>query len=380
MAMLVTADHQGPLGAPPLDAAPPVALDGLRSVPTSHASSDQLRRLHLAVMSMGSDLDLGIVLHRIVEAAIELVDASHGAIDVPGSDRTPIRRFIAEGLDARSTAMIGSLGSPRGVVALPVATTYLCVPVIVDGAPYGSLFLTDKRSGGDFTDIDDELAVALAAAAGMAIEKARLHTRLRRTDVVEDRDRIARDLHDTVVQHLFATGFTLQRALRVPGTDPEVTERIEQAIDGIEHVIDDIRATVLALHIAVGAEGGVRRKLLHLGDELTSALGFRPSFSFEGPVDTAISDDVASHLLAAVGEALANVARHARTSTASVLLRVEGSSLCALVDDDGVGPGTPRIGGHGLANLAHRAAALGGTCSLEARPGGGSRLRWQIVL
>lgn len=375
------------------------------STSAAHADNDQLRRLHLAVMSMGSDLDLSLVLHRIVEAAVELVDARYGAIGVLDDDRTLLTDFITAGLTPEVEAQIGARPKGHGILGLtiidpeplrlddlnlhpdrfgfpvghPSMRTFLGVPVLVGGDPYGNLYLTDKRNGQPFTDIDQELAVALAAAAGMAIEKARLHARLRRSDVVEDRDRIARDLHDTVVQRLFATGLTLHSALRFVDGNAEVAGRIEQAIDELDRVVREVRTTVFELHTAVGADGGIRRKLLQLGDELSNALGFRPSFEFDGPVDACVTDEVAPHLLAAVGEALANVARHARSLTASVLVQADGRSLCATIDDEGIGPGGLRVGGHGLSNLARRANDLGGTSTLEPRPGGGSRLRWQIA-
>lgn len=229
-------------------------------------------------------------------------------------------------------------------------------------------------------DLETGLRRVVEAATAIALQQAQLHDRSRRTDLAVDRDRIARDLHDTVVQHLFATGLTLQTALQLGDGTAEVTDRIEHAIGELDHVIREIRSTVFELHLAIAADGGVRRKLLELGDELSSALGFQPSFEFQGPVDELIPDQAAAHLLAAVGEALANVARHARSPSASVLVTVDGHSLCTLVDDEGIGPGDLRIGGHGLTNLAHRAGELGGTCTLEKRPGGGSRLRWQITV
>ena len=136
--------------------------------------------------------------------------------------------------------------------------------------------------------------------------------RMRRTEVEVDRDRIARDLHDTVVQRLFATGLTLHNALRFVGANSEVTDRIEQAIEELDRVVREVRITVFELHAAPGLDGGISRKLLRLGDELSNALGFRPSFQFEGPIDTFVTDTIAPHLLAAVGEALANLARHQR--------------------------------------------------------------------
>ena len=354
--------------------------------PAAHASNDQLRRLHLAVMSMASSLELEIVLHRIVQAAIELIDARDGALRVFEGDRNLLTDVLSvdgeAGGDASALRLDDLNAHPDrygfGIDDPPI-TTVLGVPVLVAGEAYGDLYLTDKRNGEPFTDIDEELSMALAAAAGMAIERARLHARLRRIDLDEDRGRIARDLHDTVVQRVFATGMSLHSALRLVEASPEATDRIDEAIGELDKVVRDLRTTVFELQDAVGSGGGIRHQLLQLGDELTNALGFRPSFEFEGPVDAHVTDAIGPHLLAAVGEALANVARYARSLTASVLVKTDGRSLCALIDAEGIGPGSLRIGGHGLSNLARRANDLGGSSTLEPRPGGGCRLRWQIV-
>ena len=137
-------------------------------------------------------------------------------------------------------------------------------------------------------DLETGLRRVVKAATAIALQQAQIHARSRRTDRAVDRDRIARDLHGTVVQHLFATGLTLQTALQLGGGTPEVTGRIEHAIGELDHVIREIRSTVFELHLAIAADGGVRRKLLELGDELSSALGFQPSFEFQGPVDELI--------------------------------------------------------------------------------------------
>lgn len=384
----------------------PSTRDRAASARSSYAGRDELRRLHLAIMSMGSELDFESVLNRFVEAAVELVGARYGAVGVFDEDRSRFTQFAIAGVDRESETVRGELPQELvtmgvslnsslplrlidrhaipGDVALPtgvpVGSTLLVAPVFVGGNPFGNVYLTEKCNGETYTDIDQEVVVALVAAAGLAIEKARLHERLSRIDVIEDRERIARDLHDTVIQRVFATGLLLQSTLRLVDSDPEISNRIDQAIDELDQVVSEVRTTVFELHVAAASHGGMRRQLLQLGDEMSSALGFRPTFQFDGPVDTLTTDEVAPHLLAAVGEALVNIAKHAHSPNASVLVTATGTSLCALVDDDGVGPGNPRSGGQGLANLTNRAGLHGGTSSLEARPAGGSRLRWQIAI
>ena len=216
-----------------------------------------LRRLLDAVTSVGGELDLDRVLREVVRAAVSLVRARYGALGVLDPDRTYLSDFVSVGIDDDTADVIGELLKGHGILGLliedprpirladlgghpdrfgfppghPPMTSFLGVPVFVGGAAYGNLYLTDKADGGLFTDQDEELVVSLAAAAGTAIERARLHRRLRALDLVEDRERIARDLHDTVIQRLFATGLALQGAARLAAPLPEVEQRIQQAVD-----------------------------------------------------------------------------------------------------------------------------------------------------
>lgn len=364
-----------------------------------------LRRLLDAVTSVGGELDLDRVLREVVRAAVSLVRARYGALGVLDPDRTYLSDFVSVGIDDDTADVIGELPKGHGILGLliedprpirladlgghpdrfgfppghPPMTSFLGVPVFVGGAAYGNLYLTDKADGGLFTDQDEELVVSLAAAAGTAIERARLHRRLRALDLVEDRERIARDLHDTVIQRLFATGLALQGAARLAAPLPEVEQRIQQAVDDLDQVVRQIRSTIFELHAAASATGGVRRRLLRVADDLVAALGFAPSFRFDGPVDIRVDDDLAEDLAAVLGEGLTNVARHARARRAEVIVGV-GDRLVATIDDDGDGPGPARPEGHGLANLAARAEARGGTLEVLERPGGGTRLRWSVPL
>lgn len=365
-----------------------------------------LRRLLDAVTSLGSELDLDGVLREVVRSAVELVGARYGALGVLDPERTHLSDFVTVGIDAETAAAIGGRPKGHGILGLliedpvplrlpdlnrhpegfgfppghPPMTSFLGVPVFVGAAAYGNLYLTDKVGGGSFTEVDEELVVSLAAAAGTAIEKARLHRRLRALDRVEDRERIARDLHDTVIQRLFATGLSLQGAARLAAPLPEVEQRIHQAVDELDGVVRQIRSTIFELHAAASATGGVRRRLLRVGDDLVGALGFSPSFRFDGPVDTRVPDDLVEDLAAVVGEALANVARHAGARGAEVIVGVGGDRVVVTIADDGAGPGPARPEGHGLANLANRAEARGGEVELAAGPGGGTVLRWTATL
>lgn len=368
------------------------------------AGPKQLRRLLDAVMSLGTDLELGVVLRRLTEAAVELVDCRYGALGVLDHTRTHLTDFITVGLDEASRSEIGELPKGHGILGMliveprplrlpdlsehpesfgfppnhPPMTSFLGVPVFVGGLAYGNLYLTDKADGEVFSDIDEELAVALASAAGAAIEKARLHARVRELDVIEDRERIARDLHDTVIQRLFATGLSLQGAARLAEPLPEVVQRIQRSVDDLDQVVRQVRSAIFELHANEAAADGLRRRLMSIGDEVADALGFAPTFHFEGPIDTGVSDEVAAHVVAVVGEALANIARHAASPSASATVTLADDRLVVVVDDAGTGPGPARPGGRGVGNMVERAQHLAGTCAITSRPGGGTRVVWSV--
>ena len=153
----------------------------------------------------------------------------------------------------------------------------------------------------------------MAAAAGVAIENARLHTRLHELGLVEDRERIARDLHDTVIQRLFATGMSLQGTVRLVRNDPAATiERIERAVDDLDLTVKYIRTAIFGLAESQQSGDGLRNRILALAHGAAGPLGFEPRVLLDGPLDTGVDDRVAAELLATLHEALSNVARHAK--------------------------------------------------------------------
>jgi signal transduction histidine kinase len=258
--------------------------------------------------------------------------------------------------------------------------SFLGVPVIVREEVFGNLYLTDKQSAEVFTDVDEELTVALASAAGVAIENARLHAKVRDLALLEDRERIAMDLHDTVIQQLFATGMSLQATSRL-ADQPEVSLRIQSAVEDLDATIRQIRSSIFALSAARSAAPSVRAQVLDIIVETGKALQFEPHVQFLGPVDTAVTQDVAAELLVSLREVLSNVARHAKATKTDVCVSVENGELVVRVADNGIGlPAALTVGGRGLENLARRARRLGGT--FEARPGasGGTTVVWCVPL
>lgn len=382
--------------------------------------ADRLQHLVRAMVDVGSHLDLPTVLRRIVGTATELVGAHYGALGVLDPTRTFLSQFITVGLSPEEEAAIGEPPKGHGILGLlitdprpirlpdltlhpdsfgfpphhPPMHSFLGVPLCVQGQVFGNLYLTDKRDGAEFSAADEELAVGLAAAAGVAIDNARLHQRIRDLDLLEDRERIARDLHDTVIQRLFATGLSLQASSRL-ATDPELHNRIQLAVDDLDATVREIRSVIFSLHADRHIAGAsLRRDLLRVGAELTEVLGAEPRFRFHGPVDNLVAghdeivggEPLTAEILAVTREALSNVARHARPGTAEVDVTVADGWLELVVtdagtrtDDDAPDRRGTGNGGQGLPNLSGRAEARGGSCTFEPHPNG-SRLTWRVPL
>jgi signal transduction histidine kinase len=216
----------------------------------------------------------------------------------------------------------------------------------------------------------DQAALALALAA------TRIDTE--RLVILEDRDRIARDLHDVVIQRIFASAMTLLSTIKLID-HPAAAVRIRDTVDDLDDTIRQIRSTIFALQTEHGADGPTLRVRVHAAVEAgASALGFMPGLEIEGPVDTVVPDTIGQQVVTVIGEALTNVARHARARHVTVRLSA-GDDVSLTVTDDGVGiePGGRRSG---LRNLAERAGALGGTFDVAPGPTVGTILRWRVPL
>jgi two-component system sensor histidine kinase DevS len=544
------------------------------------------RGLFSAVVAVAAGLELGATLRRIVQAAVDLVDASYGALGVLGPDGE-LTQFVHVGIDQATQARIGDLPRGRGILGLllehpapirldemashpsavgfppghPVMRSFLGVPVRVRGQVFGNLYLTDKRGAEGFSTADERIVTALAAAAGVAIDNARLYERsllrerwqasvaemhaavlegadagevltiaatralelveapaaivalpsangVLRIEIVvtdqssrppsrwqvnvpadveqevsglaawrgvsvpddgpiaqcfrtgapiegeqslaepgspgsvhvlalplqtpddvlgvlalvtprttsltpdqsalastvagqaavalmlargrreqerlvllEERDRIARDLHDLVIQRLFATGISLSGAARVAGTPPPVVDRLDAAVDALDTTVKEIRATIFELHQPVGlSQGGLRGRILDEAAASAVVLGHTPATRFTGTVDASVDDTLANDLIGALREALANAAKHARATQVEVLVAVEDDAVLLQVTDDGIGVPSEFSRRSGLLNLAERAARYGGSSTILARPQGGSVLSWRVPL
>jgi signal transduction histidine kinase len=374
----------------------------------SHAGPRQLRRLLDAVMSVATDLELPSVLQNIVEAARELAGARYAALGVLDPTHTYLAEFITVGLDDEQRARIGELPKGHGILGLlivkpkpirlpdlgdhpesfgfppghPPMKSFLGVPLYVRGEVFGNLYLTDKRDDDGFSDIDEELVLSLAAAAALAIENARLHQRAAELSLVADRERIGRELHDRVVQRLFATGLAMQGTTKLVER-PEVADRLHGHIDDIDRTIREIRTAIFAFEVARSSETSLRLRVLDLVAQSARVLGFEPGLDLDGPIDTLVPEHVATQLLAVLREALSNVARHSGATQVDVIVRA-ATDLFLEVTDDGRGIDLGHGGGgDGLRNMAHRAEELGGRAAIVpggAGGAGGTTLQWIVPL
>ncbi len=332
-----------------------------------------------------------------------MTNARYGAIGVLNEDRTALAEFIIVGLTPEEEQRIGPRPTGRGVLGLLIAdpeplrvsqigshpdsfgfppghppmSSFLGVPIKVRDEVYGNLYLTDKIGWSEFTSDDEALVGALALAAGIAIENARLHQRVQEMAVFDERDRLARDLHDTVIQRLFAMGLSLQ-SIAGSITAQREADRLLQAIADIDDTIRQVRTTIFELGLDSTSQG-TRASIFALVEELTPVVGFEVSTSISGPIDATLSNQIVEHLLATLREALTNIGRHAEASRASVILSVD-SEICRLqVLDNGHGiQGAGREGGHGLVNMRRRAEKLKGSFEVETPDDGGTLLIWQV--
>ncbi len=296
----------------------------------------KLRRLVQAILILDAELNLPVVLRRTIEEARDLVDAQYGALGVLTEDGRALDQFLTVGLSHEEEQAIGPRPTGRGVLGAligqdkpvrlatiaqspdsigfpphhPDMTSFLGVPVRVHGEPYGILYLTNKKTAPEFSEDDEELVDALAMAAGTAIGNARLHGLVRDRALTEDRDRIARDLHDSVIQRLFAIGLSLQGTARLVER-PEAVMRIGEAIEKLDETIRQLRKAIFDIELTINKEG-LHPKVLDLVHELRPVLGLLPQVSFSGPVDTVVTDSLVEEVLAVLREALTNVGKHAR--------------------------------------------------------------------
>ena len=358
-------------------------------------SVDRLAALTEAAATVIEETDLAIVLQRAVTIAATMTGARYAALGIVGRHGGLIE-FVHEGIDEETVELIGHLPEGHGVLGTvireartiilehlaqhpdavgfpehhPPMDSFLGVPVRVAGDVFGNLYLTEKPGG--FREDDARIIEAVAAIAGSAVSNVRLHARLRQLALVDERERIARDVHDSVIQNLFAIGLTLQGlALRVgQGYEGQVND----LVDRIDGAIDELRRLIFGLRQPAYADVGTWL------EKMLDDLG-RPSqihLLVRSPA-VQIDPDRLVDLVTMTKEAIANALRHAGAERIDVTVEGVDRHLVATITDDGVGfdqettsGNGPPGSGMGLANLRSRALRLNGHLTISSTPGSGT--------
>ena len=340
-----------------------------------------------------SVVDLEQLLARVVEITRETTGAQYVALGVIGEHKTLVE-FVHRGIDVEMVRQIGHLPEGRGVLGTiikdrktirlddlsahpdyagfpehhPQMRSFLGVPVGAADSAFGNLYLTDKEGG--FNSEDEQIVEALAAIAAAAVETSRLRSRLETLAVSEDRQRIGRDLHDSIIQDLFGTGLELQ-SISGHISDDSSRTRIDNAVDRIDRTIEDLRDIVSNLSRSVesgSVEDTLQAHLQRLAKPYNVTVGLAVS-----PVGLRLETSVSDALIPLITEATSNALRHSGTETVDVRVEMVGGRVLVSVADQGSGfDHDVVVAGLGLKNLSDRVAALNGESSVRSVPGVGT--------
>jgi signal transduction histidine kinase len=360
-----------------------------------------LAALDVAVQGISGVLALETVLQLIVDRVRELADAQYAALGIARPDGV-IERFMTSGLTQEERERIGALPRGHGLLGLiiregqtfripdiarderrhgfppnhPEMHSFLGVPIKVKGQPVGDLYLTNKQGGTRFSADDQTLVERFAAHAGLAIENARLSERVQALAVVEERERIGRDLHDGIIQRIYGVTLGLDDVPEIALRDPAAAaERVDRAIDSLHDAIREIRTFIYGLRPGLDDEGSMGPALESLAEETRLNTAMR--IDVTAGMMAAVAPSVRGELLSIAREALSNAVRHASATRTTLQIGEADGELRLEIADDGTGFDTDAPAGdghHGLANIARRAESLGGNLVLESAPGRGTRI------
>ncbi|MBK8899630.1 MAG: GAF domain-containing sensor histidine kinase [Anaerolineaceae bacterium] len=368
----------------------------------------QLAALDKATMAISGELTLDKVLQQIVDAARDLAEAQYAALGVPNSQGL-LETFIDSGMPEQEAVLIphlpkghGLLGAiikerrtiriprigddPRSVgfpAGHPPMVPFLGVPVVAGGEVMGNLYLTNKIGADEFTQMDQDLVELLAAHAAVAIQNARLYEQVGRLAIVEERTRIGMDLHDGIIQSIFAVGLTLESTkLSLPNNPEDADNLLSHAIEGLNATIRDIRNFILDLR-PHRFQGNLEQGLGRLVREFQANTMVAVSLSAQPEALTVLSASVARSLFLTTQEALANIARHAQATQVIVSIEQQDNNIILRISDDGHGFDMASKNysiGHGLANMRARAKDLNGTFKIVSAPGQGTTIKLEVPI
>jgi signal transduction histidine kinase len=356
-----------------------------------------------AARAIAGLLDVEEALQLIVERVRKLVGAGYAALGIVGTEDR-IERFITSGMPPHEREAIGPLPRGRGLLGLiireersyripniadhpdssgfppnhPPMTSFLGVPVTSRGRSVGNFYLTNKADAAEFTPEDQRLVEVFALHAAIAIENARLHQQVAGYAIVQERDRIGRDLHDGIIQSLYAVSLSLEDVPDLMASSPAEAEgRVDSAIDSLQSSIRELRNFIYGLRPEALDGADVAAGIVVLAGQF----GYNTLVDVELDVDPAAGTDISpehgAEILQLVREALSNAARHANPRRLVVSFQREGRSTDLIIADDGVGfdaSAAVPAGHDGLGNMRSRAEAIGATLRIESASGKGTRI------
>jgi signal transduction histidine kinase len=367
---------------------------------TDLSGLNRLTPLIAEAASVEGEADLGRLLRSLVSEVMIATGAPYVALGVIGEHQV-LSDFVYEGITQEEANRIGHLPTGHGVLGTvirenqtivlerisdhpdstgfpehhPPMGAFLGVPISVGSEAFGNLYLTDKKGG--FTEDDVAVVQALGRIAGAAIQTARLHTRLRHAAIVEDRHRIARDLHDSVIQDIFAVGLGLQ-ALSVRVDDDAVRSLLESSVDTLDVSVNKLRKYVFELRDTAVPTVGIDERVHALVSRMGSAYPTKVALTVE-PLESHGADD---DLQLLVTESLSNALRHSHAEIVNVELLREDDDIVLRVVDDGIGFDVSSLDseGIGLTSMRTRALGLGGEMTVESQPGQGTKIEVRVPI
>ena len=370
---------------------------------------DDIRALVEAGIALTSELSLDAILQKLVDVARGQVNARYAAISVL-DDQGRIVQFVTSGISDEERARIGDIPVGRGLLGVllhegmglrladmasdprsvgfppnhPPMTSLLGVPVVSRGRVIGNLYLTDKEGEKPFDDRDEEIVRLLSTQAAAAIETSRLQEGLESLARLEERERIAMDLHDGVIQTVYAVALHLEDAAeRVSEAPEEVRPTLNEAIDSLHQVIKDIRSYIFNLRAQVSQVDDLPGAIRELAETLRVNTLMNVQVEMAMSPSDSLEENEAIGLFHIAQEALNNVGKHSGATAVSIRLTARGRSVSLEVEDNGKGfdaRGRGSAEGHGLRNMRDRARSMGAELFTDSKIGRGTRVRVDLPL
>lgn len=379
-------------------------------------SNLHLESLHQAALALTTELDLQSVLQKVVDISRDLLRAKYGALGVADLETTRIKQFITAGIGPEERTRIGAPPQGHGLLGVlnpggktlivndihshplsvgfppnhPPMKSLLGVPIKSKGEIFGNLYVADKYELGpdgaeqlvNFTQSDCQLLEKFATQAAIAIENAQLYRKTQELAVLQERERFGMALHDGIMQQVYATGLSLQEALRRVEDRPEEAEkRINQSIGDLSQVLRDLRNYILGLRTGRYQGQDIVISLAQMARELHANTLMNVQFNPPPKVTVlGLNDAQTDELVYVVQEALNNIRKHAYARNVDLSLKRENDHVQLTIDDDGVGFDMQDAsgGGNGLRNMRERANAMGGDVKIWSQKGKGTHIQFSV--